>query len=128
MDSEGWIDMATVLTFKRIKSLTTSLDLLRDTIALSPLIDLDHDRYLFRTKTDWQRWLMPGAKTHEAAGGKSQEHSASEDGDNDGTVATGTTGLTSPALSSTSKNEDGAPAALVEVPVLGLNGASRCGL
>lgn len=126
MDTDGWIDMNVVLTFKRIKHLQAHLELLRDTISLSPLIDVDFERYKFRTKLDWQRWIMPGAALalppkaaaaapSEGSGGQasavgSKEHSASEDGEEqEGTVVTGTTGMTSPALSSTSRNDEVPP-------------------
>lgn len=100
--------MKTVLTFKRIQALTTSLELLRDTIMLSPLVDVDYAAFKFRPKNEWARWIMPDAKAavpYASNGTASTEHdeanvSASDDG------GTGTTGLTSPSLSSASQGEE----------------------
>jgi hypothetical protein len=64
MDSEGFVDIAVIASFNRIKSLTNDIELLRDTLALSPCFEVDLEGWRLRKRGDWQKWVLPNAKAH----------------------------------------------------------------
>ncbi|GMK57820.1 hypothetical protein CspeluHIS016_0406540 [Cutaneotrichosporon spelunceum] len=61
MDAEGWIDIAMIASFNRIKTLTADVAIVREVMALSSLLELDGDRVRLST-SEWCRWVLPDAK------------------------------------------------------------------
>ncbi|GAA97488.1 uncharacterized protein L969DRAFT_42540 [Mixia osmundae IAM 14324] len=59
MNQEGWVDIALVASFNRVKQLTTDLDLIKDTMLLSPLLEVDQERNRVRKLGDWHVWVLP---------------------------------------------------------------------
>lgn len=58
MDAEGWIDVALIAAFKRLKMLTSDIDLVRQMMNVSYMCEVRENKV--RTR-DWQRWILPGA-------------------------------------------------------------------
>ena len=60
MDTEGWIPIATIATFNRVKSLSMDLNLIRSALHRSTELDVDGD--LVRRRGDWIKWVLPTAR------------------------------------------------------------------
>ena len=58
MDAEGWIDIALIAAFKRLKMLTRDVDLIKEMMNVSYMCEVRENKV--RTR-DWQRWILPGA-------------------------------------------------------------------
>ena len=58
MDAEGWIDIALIAAFKRLKMLTSDIDLVKEMMNVSYMCEVRENKV--RTR-DWQRWILPGA-------------------------------------------------------------------
>lgn len=74
MDTEGYVPMALIAGFNRVKNLTTDMNLIRTSLKLSTLLQLKdgHDD-LLRKKEGWETWVLPAAGTVATAnGGKAQ--------------------------------------------------------
>lgn len=69
MDTEGWIDIGMLASFKRIQSLTADLDLIFQALARSTVLEVRPGQV--RRRGDWHKWVMPCAKP--------SSHSASVD-------------------------------------------------
>ncbi|KAI9222597.1 hypothetical protein BC828DRAFT_339842, partial [Blastocladiella britannica] len=58
MDANGgWLDIDFIANFNRVRALTDSVDLLRDAMNGSDLIEVQDGKKL-RRKDDWARWVM----------------------------------------------------------------------
>jgi hypothetical protein len=60
MDDQGFVDIALVASFNRIKNLTRDVDLVKETMSLTPLLELT-DQGGVRLRGKWSEWLLPGA-------------------------------------------------------------------
>lgn len=61
MDTAGWIDIAMIASFNRIKSLTPEVPLVKEMMEVSSLLEVQGD--VVRLKGDLQKWILPTAKT-----------------------------------------------------------------
>lgn len=59
MDDQGWLNISIIASFARIKHLSTDLNIIRDTMALTPLLEI-RGSYV-RLRGIWSEWLLPGA-------------------------------------------------------------------
>lgn len=59
MDQEGWIEIALIAAFKRLASLTSDINLVREMMRLSCMTELRENKV--RT-VDWQNWILPMSK------------------------------------------------------------------
>ncbi|KAI9470058.1 MAG: hypothetical protein EXX96DRAFT_588641 [Benjaminiella poitrasii] len=57
MDSNGFVDLSFVANFNRVKGLTTELDLIREALDNSQIIEIKGDK--LRKREGWETWLMP---------------------------------------------------------------------
>lgn len=57
MDHQGFIDISLIASFNRIKNLTFDLNLVRETMGLTPLLQVVGDRV--RLRFNWAEWLLP---------------------------------------------------------------------
>ena len=57
MDSEGYIEINLIASFSRVRALTIDLGLVRDTLLLSPVLEVQGMKV--RRRQDWERWLLP---------------------------------------------------------------------
>jgi len=63
MNEEGFLPLALIAGFNRVKSLTTDMQLIIETVQTSTLVECKEDK--IRKKDDWKTWLLP--KTTEQA-------------------------------------------------------------
>ena len=61
MDSEGWVDIPLIASFKRITQLTMDFNLVRDMCGLSAMLELRESKV--RRAGDWPQWVLPGARS-----------------------------------------------------------------
>jgi hypothetical protein len=59
MDAEGWIEIAVIAAFKRLASLTSDVNLVKEMMRLSCMVEIRENKV--RT-VDWQHWILPTAK------------------------------------------------------------------
>lgn len=62
MDTEGWISIAMIATFKRVAALSNDLLLVQSAVARSTELQVQGD--LMRRRIDWQKWVPPNARPH----------------------------------------------------------------
>lgn len=56
MDSQGWISISLIASFNRVKQLTLDVQLVRDALSKSSLVELrDHDVRVH----NWKQYLVP---------------------------------------------------------------------
>ncbi|KAI9310740.1 hypothetical protein BX666DRAFT_1825910, partial [Dichotomocladium elegans] len=56
MDDQGFVDIRIIAGFNRIKSLTTELQLIREALQDSQLLEVKDDK--LRKREGWQTWLL----------------------------------------------------------------------
>nr|XP_018265653.1 uncharacterized protein I303_02024 [Kwoniella dejecticola CBS 10117]OBR87811.1 hypothetical protein I303_02024 [Kwoniella dejecticola CBS 10117] len=61
MDSEGWIDIAMIASFNRVKSLTPDVAIVKDCMTLSSLLEVREESVRLAGQ-DAPRWVLPDAK------------------------------------------------------------------
>ena len=59
MDAEGWVEIPIIASFKRLATLTTDINLIREMMKLSYMCEIRENKVRSR---DWQTWVLPGAK------------------------------------------------------------------
>ncbi|KAG1180245.1 hypothetical protein G6F70_000632 [Rhizopus microsporus] len=57
MDSNGFVDLSFVANFNRVKGLTTDLDLIREALDNSQVVERKGDK--IRKREGWEPWIMP---------------------------------------------------------------------
>ncbi|KAI8979374.1 hypothetical protein BDF20DRAFT_869158 [Mycotypha africana] len=57
MDSNGFVDLSLVANFNRVKGLTTDMNLIREALQNSQIVELKGDK--IRKREGWETWLMP---------------------------------------------------------------------
>lgn len=60
MDSEGWIDIAMIASFNRIKSLTPETSIVRECMILSNYLEVREDKVRL-SGAESHRWVLPDA-------------------------------------------------------------------
>lgn len=86
MDEEGWIPLAVVANFNRVRMLTPDMMLIVDALRDSS-VEVAKDSAYLRAKDTWSNWILPpqqrdlshkptGAKPEAAAAGSAQEEGA----------------------------------------------------
>ncbi|KAK4685331.1 la-related protein 1, partial [Tremellales sp. Uapishka_1] len=61
MDSEGWIEISTIASFNRVKSLTPDPALVKEVMLLSSLLEV-RDEKVRLSGPDSRKWVLPDAK------------------------------------------------------------------
>ncbi|GFR40100.1 hypothetical protein Agub_g652 [Astrephomene gubernaculifera] len=59
MDDNGWIPLAVVANFNRVRILTLDWTLIVDAIADSPIVEVSSDSTMLRARENWDRWILP---------------------------------------------------------------------
>lgn len=60
MDTEGWVDIAMLASFNRVKSLSTDVELIGGALTRSTVLETRPGQV--RRRGDWFKWVMPNAK------------------------------------------------------------------
>jgi hypothetical protein len=58
MDAEGWIDITIIASFNRVQRLTQDINLVRDTMALSSLLEVSGDKVRLANRR-WEDFVLP---------------------------------------------------------------------
>lgn len=108
MDSQGWVGIAVLASFKRVQSITTDMRLIEDALLYSVVLDVDTERKRVRRRYGWELFVLPeGANvaasmqpsaTAEAYGSTSASATP--------TASRGSTGQVSPPSSFSRSSED----------------------
>nr|XP_019008524.1 uncharacterized protein I206_07084 [Kwoniella pini CBS 10737]OCF47305.1 hypothetical protein I206_07084 [Kwoniella pini CBS 10737] len=61
MDSEGWIDIAMIASFNRVKSLTPDISIVKECMVMSSLLEVREESVRLAGQ-DTSRWVLPDAK------------------------------------------------------------------
>lgn len=64
MDSEGWIDIAMIASFNRVKNITPEIAIVRDCMTLSALLEVREEKVRLAGPGSRQ-WVLPNAKPSE---------------------------------------------------------------
>ncbi|GIL45714.1 hypothetical protein Vafri_2882 [Volvox africanus] len=59
MDDNGWIPLAVVANFNRVRILTLDWTLIVDAMADSPIVEVSSDSTMLRARENWDRWVLP---------------------------------------------------------------------
>lgn len=59
MDGEGWIPLAVVANFNRVRMLTPDMMLIVDALRESSVVDVSKDSAFLRAKETWSKWILP---------------------------------------------------------------------
>lgn len=59
MDNQGWIPVAVVANFNRVRMLTPDMMLIIEAVRESPLVEVSVDGAYLRAKGTWDKWILP---------------------------------------------------------------------
>ncbi|EIW71283.1 hypothetical protein TREMEDRAFT_73252 [Tremella mesenterica DSM 1558] len=62
MDSEGWISIATIASFNRIKAATSDVDMVRMAMQASPNLEVREGKVRLRDPDMRRQWILPSAE------------------------------------------------------------------
>ena len=100
MDAEGWIPLAVVANFNRVRMLTPDMMLIVEAVKDSLLVEVSAESTYLRAKDSWQKWVEPRATEG-----------------TEGTAAEGAAAVGSPAQAGAATAAPSTPAAAGAVPV-----------
>lgn len=60
MDSRGWVPIPLIASFNRVKRLTQDVNLVRDALTLSTMVEVNGD-YVRLSNDHWRQWVLPQA-------------------------------------------------------------------
>lgn len=61
MDSNGWVDMAMIASFNRIKNLTEDVAIVKEAAEISVMLEVRDDK-LRLANGEYRQWVLPDAK------------------------------------------------------------------
>lgn len=106
MDEQGYIGLAVVASFNRVRMLTPDLMLILDALKDSSVIEVSADGAMIRAKETWQQWVLPAhqrdtsVKQQAAAPAGAVVQAPTQQPTSDSTVTIPTTVTTPPETSS----------------------------
>ena len=62
MDSNGWVEMATIAAFNRVRMLTPDLSIIAQSLETSPIIEISPDGLFLRARDGYEQWVLPEDK------------------------------------------------------------------
>lgn len=60
MDSQGFVKIQQIASFRRIQNMTTDLSLISEAIASSTTLEMDPEGQRVRLREGWKEWVLPG--------------------------------------------------------------------
>ncbi|XP_021827634.1 la-related protein 1C-like [Prunus avium] len=60
MDAQGWVPISLIANFPRVKSLTTSIQLILDSLRASSIVEVHDDKV--RRLNEWMKWIPAGSQ------------------------------------------------------------------
>lgn len=61
MDKQGYVDLQVLANFNRVRSLTTDMNLIRDALKQSDVVELDSSANKVRRREGWETWILPAS-------------------------------------------------------------------
>lgn len=62
MDANGWVEMATIAAFNRVRMLTPDLSIIFQSLETSPVIEISPDGLFLRAREGHEKWVLPEDK------------------------------------------------------------------
>ncbi|KAG1669191.1 hypothetical protein FOA52_001442 [Chlamydomonas sp. UWO 241] len=59
MDDHGWIPLAVIANFNRVRMLTPDMMLIAEAVRDAPCVEVSLDAAYLRAKDDWDKWVLP---------------------------------------------------------------------
>ena len=69
MDAKGWIHIPLIASFNRVKQLTRDVNLVKDVLSLSRLVEVNGD-HVRMARGEWQQFVLPDAPKSTVEGDK----------------------------------------------------------
>lgn len=91
MDSEGWLEIALIGSFNRIKNLSTDAALVLATMLYTPLLEVSPSHTHVRLAAGWPHWVLPNAIPSVVVGALQDDGHESTSEDDEGTATAATT-------------------------------------
>jgi hypothetical protein len=107
MDSQGWIDIAMIASFNRVRTLTTDASLVRDTMVISSLVEVSDEGRGDKVRLvnhGWVPFVLPDAPPTSLGGGgtgQSETEEHGRDGERDESTEGSIANTTSSATATT---------------------------
>lgn len=73
MDSQGWVPIPLIASFNRVKRMTTDVNLVRDALTLSSLVEV-HGDHVRLGNGQWRQWILPQAVPSTVENGNNQQN------------------------------------------------------
>lgn len=67
MADGGWIPVAVIAGFNRVRMLTPDLAVIIASLDNSPIVELSPDGALMRARENWQNWVLPASERDPSA-------------------------------------------------------------
>ncbi|KAI8146659.1 hypothetical protein BJV82DRAFT_665618 [Fennellomyces sp. T-0311] len=80
MDAQGFVELDVLANFNRVKALTHNIELIRDAMRRSEVVELSPDEKKLRKRQGWETWILPTAPSN---GAEAKASSSRTDEDND---------------------------------------------
>ncbi|KAI9267467.1 hypothetical protein BY458DRAFT_475957 [Sporodiniella umbellata] len=71
MDAHGFVDISFVAEFNRVKGLTTDLELIREALDNSKIVERNGDK--LRKREGWETWILPAVQSESKEAPKTRE-------------------------------------------------------
>ncbi|XP_009334716.2 la-related protein 1C [Pyrus x bretschneideri] len=69
MDAQGWIPISLIASFPRVKSLTTNIQLILDSLRASSIVEVQDDKV--RRRNEWTKWISTAGQLPAESGSPS---------------------------------------------------------
>ena len=64
MDAQGWVDIAVVAGFKRVQGITRDVEMVKDALLYSAVLDVDEEGMRVRKRFGWEMYTLAPAGSH----------------------------------------------------------------
>ncbi|XP_050363220.1 la-related protein 1C-like [Argentina anserina] len=76
MDAQGWVPISLIANFPRVKSLTTNVQLIMESLRASGVVEVQDDK--LRRRSDWTKWISTTGRPASASGSSSNDVQSSD--------------------------------------------------
>ncbi|KAL6212760.1 hypothetical protein ACLB2K_017978 [Fragaria x ananassa] len=76
MDAQGWVPISLIANFPRVKSLTTNVQLIMDSLRASSIVEVQDDKV--RRRNDWTKWISTSGRLASESGSSSSDLQSSD--------------------------------------------------
>ncbi|XP_062020465.1 la-related protein 1C-like [Rosa rugosa] len=76
MDAQGWVPISLIANFPRVKSLTTNVQLIMDSLRASSIVEVQDEKV--RRRNDWTKWISTTGRLASESGSSSNDVQSSD--------------------------------------------------